>query len=323
MSDTIGTIRVGPAGWNYKDWYGIVYPERAGKGFKELDFLANFFDTVEINSTFYRPANRYMGYAWVKKVSHNPRFKFTAKLWQRFTHDRREFGSEELRLFTEGIDPLAEAGKLGAILCQFPWSFKNDEAGREWLVNIVMTFRDYPLVVEVRHASWDVPEAYEFLDKQGVGFASIDQPVIGKSIKPKAVLTGKTGYVRMHGRNYRAWFPKKGKEELTDEDKFARYDYLYTVEEIEEWVEKIETIAEGARETYVIQNNHPKGQAACNALQIRARLGEEKVKVPDTMLPHFPQLGEIAEPTGYGPVDLFSDEPHGNHRGQDQKSARV
>lgn len=301
----IDKIRVGPAGWNYRDWYGIVYPKQRGKGFKELDFLANFFDTVEINSTFYRPANKYMGFAWVEKVGHNPRFKFTVKLWQRFTHERRDFSPDEVTLFTEGIDPLAEAGKLGAVLCQFPWSFKNDEAGREWLANIVMTFKDYPLVVEVRHSSWDVQDAYDFLDHHGVSFASIDQPVIGRSIEPKAVLTGKIGYVRMHGRNYQNWFPKKGKEKLTEEDKFARYDYLYAEEELDEWVEKIQTIAENAREMYVIQNNHPKGQAVCNAFQIRAKLGEEKVRVPETMLSYYPQLEGIAEPAGYGQGELF------------------
>ena len=305
MPSITDTIRVGPAGWNYKDWYGIVYPKQAGKSFKELDFLADFFDTIEINSTFYRPANTYMGHAWVKKVAHNPRFKFTAKLWQRFTHDRKDFTSAEVNQFIEGIDPLADAGKLGAVLCQFPWSFKNDETGREWLADIIETFKDYSLVVEVRHSSWDVQDAYDFLDQKGVGFASIDQPVIGRSIKPKAVLTGKIGYVRMHGRNYQAWFPKKGRGELTEMDKFARYDYLYTDEELDEWVEKIQTVAENAQETYVIQNNHPKGQAACNAFQLRAKLGEERVKVPESMLSHFPQLERIAEPTGNGQGELF------------------
>ena len=305
MSSLMDTIRVGTAGWNYKDWYGIVYPRQAGKGFKELDFLATFFDTIEINSTFYRPPNKYMGSSWVKKVAHNPRFKFTAKLWQRFTHDRRDFSTDEVALFTEGIDPLAEAGKLGGVLCQFPWSFKNDEAGREWLVNIVMTFKDYPLVVVVRHSSWDVQEAYDFLDQQGVSFASIDQPVIGRSIKPKAGLTGKMGYIRLHGRNYQAWFPKKGKDELTEQDKFARYDYLYTEEELDEWVEKIKTIAQSAEETYVVQNSHPRGQAACNAFQMRVKLGEEKVRIPETMLSHFPQLEGKTEPVGYGQSELF------------------
>jgi uncharacterized protein YecE (DUF72 family) len=299
------TIRVGPAGWSYKDWFGIVYPQRPVKGFKELDFLARFFDTVEINSTFYRPANSFMASAWVKKVAHNPRFKFTAKLWQRFTHDRREFGSGEVKQVLDGIDPLVEAGKLGALLCQFPWSFKNDDAGREWLVNILMTFRDYPLVIEVRHQSWDIPETYDFLNKYGVGIASIDQPVIGQSIKPMDVLTGNLGYIRMHGRNYKAWFPKKKTEQLSEDDKFARYNYLYAEEEIDEWIEKIQTIAEDARETYVVLNNHPQGQAVCNAMQIRAKLGEKKIPAPETLLSRFPQLESITEPIGNDQRELF------------------
>lgn len=305
MQGQVENIRIGTAGWHYKDWNGVFYPKGAGKEFKELDFLATFFDTVEINSSFYRPPSKHMAYAWVKKVIRNPRFKFTAKLWQRFTHDRMRFGSAEVDQFTEGIDPLAAAGKLGAVLCQFPWSFKNDEAGKEWLVNIIMTFKQYPLVVEVRHASWDTPAVYEFLDNHGVGFAAIDQPVIGKSIEPKTVQTGKIGYIRMHGRNYDAWFPKKEVKDLTEADKFARYDYLYTEQELEEWVDKIRTIAADAQETYVMQNNHPRGQAVCNAFQLRAKLGEKKMKIPETMLPHFPQLEGIAEPTGYGQAELF------------------
>ena len=298
-------IRVGPAGWSYRDWYGIVYPQNPGKGFKELDFLSRFFDTIEINSTFYRPANRHMGQAWVKKVSHNPRFRFTAKLWQRFTHDRREFSPQEVQQYLDGLQPLLEAGLLGALLCQFPWSFKNDDAGREWLVNIIMTFHQCPLVVEVRHESWDVPDTYEFLDKHGVGIASIDQPVIGRSIKPRAVLTGRLGYIRMHGRNYQAWFPKKKKEELTEADKFARYDYLYPEEELDEWIEHIKTVAEKARETYVVLNNHPQGQAVCNAFQLQGKLTGKKVRVPETMMPRYPQLEKIAKPVGFGQGELF------------------
>ena len=135
MSANQKTIRIGTAGWNYKDWYGIVYPKKSGKNFKELDFLARFFNTAEINSTFYRPPNFFMGSAWVRKVAHNPDFKFTAKLWQRFTHDRHPFTVEDVKQVTVGIDPLAEANKLGGLLCQFPWSFKNDEDNRKFFLN--------------------------------------------------------------------------------------------------------------------------------------------------------------------------------------------
>jgi uncharacterized protein YecE (DUF72 family) len=289
------TIRIGPAGWNYKDWYSIVYPEKPGKAFKELDYLANFFNTAEINSTFYRPANNFMASAWVRKVAHNANFKFTAKLWNRFTHDRKDFGTDEVKLYTNGIDPLAMAGKLGAVLCQFPWSFKNDETNRKWLSKIITTFKEYPTVVELRHASWDIPSTYEFLNKQDVGFVSIDQPVIGKSIAFKPICTGEIGYVRMHGRNYEAWFAKKEAGLPRGKSPAARYDYLYSEEEIEEIAQKVRNVADGTQETYVIQNNHPWGQAVANALQLKAVLGENDIKVPSTMLSRFPELAKIAE----------------------------
>lgn len=302
--DLIETIRVGPAGWNYKDWYGVVYPENPGKDFKELDYLVQYFDTAEINSTFYRPANPYAASAWVRKAGANLRFKFTAKLWQRFTHERKDFGSEEVRQVTQGMDPLAEAGKLGAVLCQFPWSFKNDAIGKAWLDKVLDAFNRYPLVVEVRHSSWDAPAFYEYLERRNVGFAAIDQPVIGKSMELKPVRTGGIGYVRMHGRNYAAWFPKKhatisyaaGNSHVAASDRspspesFARYDYLYSDREIQEIAGKVKAVAQGSKETYVVQNNHPRGQAAANAFQLRAALGETILKAPEPLIKKFPQL---------------------------------
>src|SRR4051812_35831088 len=114
-------IRIGPAGWSYKDWHGIVYPASRPKGFQELTYVSEFFDTVEINVTFYRPIPARTSESWVKKVEKNKRFKFTGKLWQGFTHDR-DAGSEDERMFKDGYAPLLEAGRLGAILLQFPWS---------------------------------------------------------------------------------------------------------------------------------------------------------------------------------------------------------
>ena len=296
MSKEENRLWIGTAGWSYRDWYAIVYPERPGKHFKELDFLASFFDTVEINSTFYRPANRFMGSAWVRKTAHNPRFIFTAKLWQRFTHDRKPFGTEEVTLYTQGIDPMAEAHKLGAILCQFPWSFKNDESNRKWLSTICDTFHEYPLVVELRHASWDVQATFDFLNKKEVGFATIDQPVIGQSIKPNPVLTGKTGYVRLHGRNYKTWFATSEKGKKAKNNGSSRYDYLYSDEEIVEWAKKIKKLSGEAKQTFVIQNNHPWGQAVANSIQLKAALGESDIKIPETMLSRYPQLEKIGTP---------------------------
>ena len=303
MSFSQPFLRVGTAGWSYKDWYGIVYPEHPEKQFKELDYLAGFFDTAEVNSTFYRPPNPHMSAAWVRKVSHNPNFKFTAKLWRRFTHEREAYTDDEIGLVRAGFDPMMEAGKLGAVLIQFPWSFRNDEKGHDWLNGLFDTFRLYPLVVELRHGGWDTPQTIDMLRKQNIGFAAIDQPVIGKSMGFKPIRTGDVGYVRTHGRNYKAWFAKHKGDQSQDRSPLARYDYLYSEKEIDQIAEKVKTVSEGSRETYVIQNNHPWGQAVANSVQLRAALGDELLRIPETLLSRFPELGKIATvvPAGENP----------------------
>ena len=124
----MGELYVGTSGWSYPDWKGIVYPQAPGK-LNELEYLSHYFDTVEINTTFYRPPNPAYCLKWLRDVQHNPRFKFTAKLWQRFTHERtQKWTPDEARLFKDGIAPLHKAGKLGVLLVQFPWAFPNVEA---------------------------------------------------------------------------------------------------------------------------------------------------------------------------------------------------
>jgi uncharacterized protein YecE (DUF72 family) len=283
-------IYIGTAGWNYKDWYGIVYPEPPPKGFQELEFIAGIFNTVEVNSSFYHPTRPSVSEAWVRKVSGNPEFIFTVKIWQRFTHQRQPYGSEEVTLYRNGIDPLARAGKLGCCLLQFPWSFKDGEGERKWLTGLFQDFSDYPLVVELRHGSWDNPSTLEFLDKNRVGLATIDQPVIGNSIPPKPVLTGSVGYVRLHGRNYKSWFPSTKDR---NENPSSRYDYLYSSEEIGKWALKVDQVAEKAARTFVIQNNHPWGQAVANSLQLQAALGHAIRSIPSSLVERYPELASL------------------------------
>jgi uncharacterized protein YecE (DUF72 family) len=144
-------------------------------------------------------------------------------------------------------------------------------------------------VVEVRHAGWDTPEIADWLDRRGVGLAAIDQPVIGRSIPFKPVRIGPIGYVRMHGRNAAAWFAKNnGPESGTNGS--ARYDYLYGPSEVEEIVRNVKRVAKGSKETYVVQNNHPRGQAVANAVQIRRSLGQAIRDLPDSMFLNYPFL---------------------------------
>ncbi len=292
---TSRTARVGVAGWSYPDWEGIVYPKTPR--FDGLSYLANFFDTLEINSSFYRiPAARTTS-SWVKRVRANPDFRFTLKLYKGFTHERAATVDDE-RLFADALAPLAGGGVLGAVLLQFPWSFKNDSEGIDYLSATLERFARYPLVVEVRHASWNQPEFYAFLAERGAGFCNIDQPLIGRSLAPSDRATGPVGYVRLHGRNYRDWFRE-------DAGRDARYDYLYGEEELDPWVEKISEISGAASSTYVITNNHFRGQAVVNALQIRSRIEKRKVKAPASLVEHYPVLAKSAEPDSSSQPRLF------------------
>jgi len=282
-------IRFGPAGWSYKDWEGIVYPQPSPKGFDPLGYIAGYFDVVEVNSTFYRPARKSVAKSWLERVSHNPDFTFTAKLWRRFTHERKTpWTREEVKQAREAMDPLREGGRLGALLLQFPWSYRNDEAGREWLEDLVRTFRDFPLVVEVRHASWNTPDFFRDLMERGVGFVNIDQPVFRDSIAPTAHTTSPVGYVRVHGRNYKDWWREAAAPH-------ERYDYLYTAEELKPWAKRTKEIAAaaGTEEVFVVTNNHYRGKGVVNALMLQSLTEKRKAKAPE---PLFAEYAEVLSP---------------------------
>lgn len=199
-----GVIRVGPAGWSYKDWDGIVYPKPRPRGFDPLTFLSRYFDALEINSTFYRPQPAKVARAWVERVSANRRFRFTAKLNRRFTHERGTAWTRgEVKDAREAFDVMRDHERLGAVLLQFPWSFKRGSAEQEWLSDLLEAFRPLPLVVEVRHDSWNTPDFFAELESRGVGFVNVDQPLFRHSIKPSARSTSHVGYVRVHGRNWK------------------------------------------------------------------------------------------------------------------------
>ncbi|HUE83292.1 MAG TPA: DUF72 domain-containing protein [Pyrinomonadaceae bacterium] len=281
-------IRIGPAGWSYKDWNGIVYPETPGKKFDPLAYLANYFDTIEINSSFYRPPTANTTRSWARRVESNPEFVFTAKLHRVFTHERGKATGEDERLFREGIQPLANAGKLGTLLIQFPWSFKNNDDERLYLFKLIDKFKDYPLVLEVRHSSWNTPPIHERLVEAGVGICNIDQPLFSKSIHPAAISTSPVGYIRLHGRNYQNWFREKAPRD-------ERYNYLYSLDELEPWIARIKDVAEETKETYVITNNHFRGKAVVNGLELKSILEGQPVAAPALLLTEYPRLSELVE----------------------------
>jgi len=288
------TLRIGPAGWSYPDWAGYVYPSRRAKNFHEAAYLSEFFDAIEINTSFYQPLKPESARQWIDLVSGNRNFVFTAKLWQRFTHDIASATSgataDDERAVRAGFDVLRAAGKLGAVLLQFPFSFHRTKETLAYLSAVLLRFRDYPLVVEVRHDTWNSPETLSLLHEHGAGICNIDQPLIGRSLAPSAQATSSVGYVRMHGRRYDTWF--------TDDENVPaheRYNYLYSREELEPWVARVRKVSEHTRDTFVVTNNHFQGKAVVNALQIISILKNKRVKVPEPLRQHYPELDEIAD----------------------------
>jgi uncharacterized protein YecE (DUF72 family) len=283
-------VYVGVAGWSYPDWAGIVYPERRKRGFSELAHLSQFVDAVEVNSTFYRPAGPAMAENWLRQVEARQGFLFTAKLWQRFTHERAlPWTAAEAETVRHGLQPLRQAGRLGAVLAQFPWSFRPDAGAFDWLDRLADEFRDFPVVVEVRHAEWNSDEAVGKLREGGLNFCNVDQPAFRTNLPPTGIATGPVGYCRFHGRNAQAWFAK-------DAGRERRYDYLYSENELAPWVERIARMAGETQKLFVMTNNHYRGQELVNALQMKSMLGGGRVAVPETLMELYPHLRALALP---------------------------
>ncbi len=289
-------IYIGPAGWSYPDWKSIVYPSPKPRGFREATFLARMFDTIEINTSFYYPLKPNLVKQWIGYVAENPRFLFTAKLWQRFTHETGATAAD-IRIVREGFDILHSANRLGAVLLQFPFSFHNTPENMARLEHLIRDFREYPLVFEVRHSSWSHKPFYDFLHEQNIGFCNIDQPVIGHSIKPSDRATSPVGYIRLHGRRYDTWFTDD-----PDSPPSERYNYLYSEQELLPWAERIETVAERTRSTFVVTNNHFQGKGIVNALQLVHLLTHHKIDIPEPLREHYPQLESIADRPAQAPT---------------------
>lgn len=277
-------LRIGTAGWSYSDWVGRVYPRARPRDFHLVSYLARYFDTLEINTSFYRPVRPEHARVWALRIAFNQRFMFTAKLHRSFTHERSA-GAQEERDFRAMADVLIESGRLGAILAQFPWSFKNTQENRMYLADLLEQFAGYPLVVEFRHADWLSRPVLETLKERGVGFCNIDQPTLSHGIEPSALVTAKIAYIRLHGRNYKSWFT--GGE---SETRHERYNYLYSAAELEPWRKRVEQVSAEAEQTYVIANNHYQGKAAVNALQLIGMMEGRKVEAPETLVEAYPEL---------------------------------
>jgi uncharacterized protein YecE (DUF72 family) len=291
-------VYVGTAGWSYPSgdgrWDGVLYPPKLADRDK-LPFYAQYFDAVELNSSFYRPPNPRVAATWAQKVPDD--FRFTAKLWQKFTHPKmfeQATGREALvrdddfEEFTAGIAPLAEAGKLGALLAQFPPSFKPNEGALDYLTDLIRRLRGagFELAVELRHRDWtqsdEAPAIRALFQDEGVAWVMIDEPKFRTSIRD-VPLTGRVGYFRFHGRNYEQWWHHDAAED--------RYNYLYPAAEQQELAEEVSEVASSTDHTFAFYNNHYGAKAIVNAVQLKLAMGQSV----DTPLPE-PLVEQFGEP---------------------------
>jgi uncharacterized protein YecE (DUF72 family) len=276
-------IHIGTAGWSYPHWNGIVYPKAQAQGCHPLELISRYLDCVEINSSFYQYLKPEIVTLWMKKVERNPEFLFTAKLHQRFTHDR-VLEDTQIASFKQGLFPLLRSRKLGALLMQFPWSFRFTAENQDFLIRLRRAFHEFPLVAEMRHSSWMAEEAIgTFLDYR-IGLCNIDQPVYTRAMPPTSYLTSSIGYVRLHGRN-----PKNA---LGSFDRTAirgrQHDYLYSQAELSEWVNRIEHVNRFADRTFVVFNNDAAGKSFVNSLQLQRMLGAANITAPRDLRRKYP-----------------------------------
>ena len=315
MSD----LRIGTSGWNYPSgkgtWNGVFYPpvRQRPKGFDELAFYAEHFNTVEVNSTFYGQPRAEITRAWAERTPSN--FEFSVKLYQKFTHPRMfaervakslldtapdssdavealaRPNAADLDAFRRGIDPLAASGRVGAVLAQFPPSFKDTPASRDYVVDLLRSLNDYRVAIELRHRSWSdaIGETLAMLNAFAAAWVQIDEPKFKFSIRQN-YLPNVQGfyYMRLHGRNAAQWWRHDKSED--------RYNYLYSEDELKEFSETAVAASEIVKKTYLYTNNHFSAKSVANAAMIRKQVGQPiDGEYPPAFIERFPELADVVK----------------------------
>jgi uncharacterized protein YecE (DUF72 family) len=291
----LNEVRIGTSGWNYPSggygpWTGVFYPLKQGQAipgkkrkFDELEYYAERFNTVEINNTFYRPPAAKTSQSWATRTPEG--FEFSLKLFQQFTH-KRDVTQTDVDDFKRGLEPLAEAGKLGALLCQFPASFKRDDESVAYLTWLLKTFVDYRLAVELRHRSWSdrFGETITLLNEHDAAFVHIDEPKFRTSIRQNQLPNITTFYyLRAHGRNAKKWWHHEHKDE--------RYDYLYSAAEMAEFGETLKAVRQIVPKTFAYMNNHADAKSVANAVELKHFLDEPiEGTYPDEFIARYPDV---------------------------------
>jgi len=224
-----------------------------------LAVYAERFDLLELNATFYATLSRRSMKRILEKA--DGRLTFAVKAHREISHGEDEGAWSSFR---ESIEPIKDSGVLGCVLVQFPFRFRNEEKNRGYVCRLKERASDVPLAVEFRHDSWLVDPVAPWLRKMNVAFCCVDEPELKGLMAPRSWVTSSLGYVRFHGRNEKTW--------LKHDEAWERYDYLYSSEELEEWIPRIRKMNREASQTFVLFNNHYRAQAIQNAQALKTLL---------------------------------------------------
>ena len=295
METQRGNVYIGMGGWDLEPFSKVFYPPRPKKGFRKLEYYSQFFDSVEINATFYNTSlTPDHARRWLDDVSANKEFVFTVKLFQGFTHTY-EATYNDVRAVHRMLEPLTAAGKLGGLLIQFPYSFTNISERRMYLMQLAKAFHPHRLFVEVRHNSWNSPLMYNFFQENRLHLVNVDLP----GIKQHMPLTSQTwngaAYFRLMGRNALTWdrpfFKHPGGNYLVSD----RYHYMYDDRELRHLLTMIEQMRERAAATFVVFHNDPQANSLVNGFQLRHLVRhKQRVLVPQNLVAAFPTLRQIS-----------------------------
>jgi len=296
-------IAVGTSSWTdptlvkQADWY----PSRSMSAEERLRFYASVFTTVEVDATYYRPPARQTAELWAERTP--PGFRFHIKAYALFTghpaspatlwddvaadlpEDRRQKRTVYLKdlpddavvraweHFLDALSPLREEGKLGAVVLQFPPWFTPKRANRDHLAAVAERLGDVPAAIELRNGRWfaddeETGRTLALLEGLGLAYVCVDEPQgFANSVPPIVASTADLAMVRFHGHNRETWNAKG----ITPAERFR---YLYSHEELAEWVKPIRDLARSASETHALMNNCYQDYGVRNAYQLGELLGE-------------------------------------------------
>ena len=254
-------IFTGTSGFSYDDWKGHFYPAKMGKA-KFLAYYSNYFTACEINSTYYAPPSRRMIEGLLRKSE--GKVTFCMKANRRMTH-QLDADAAFYSGFRDALEPMVREEKLGAVLAQFPQSCRPDRRGKDAVERIHGELGELPLVFEFRQAKWADDRVFTWMSERNIGLCCVDEPRIKGLFPPVVRASSKdVAYLRFHGRNAEKWHNHK--------EAYERYNYLYSEDEIKQWVPRIKKLEQETGKVFVFYNNHYKAKAVQNALQLKVLL---------------------------------------------------